>query len=62
MPETDLVPLHAPGVYDSRDKAMMLDPVSGVVPSTQVIEMYPIGFVSLLTYLECHGHSVRMTT
>ena len=60
MKKADLVLLHAPSVYDFREKAMMLGPVSDVVPSTQVFEMYPIGFMTLLTYLERHGFSVRI--
>ena len=60
MAKTDLVLLHAPSVYDFRDKAMMLGPVSDVVPSTQVFEMYPIGFMTLLTYLQRHGYAVRI--
>ena len=60
MPKTDLVLLHAPSVYDFREKAMLFGPVSDVVPSTQVFEMYPIGFLTLLEYLERHGYSVRI--
>ena len=60
MPTTDLVLLHAPSVYDFRKKAMLLGPVSDMVPSTQVFEMYPIGFLTLLTHLQRHGYSVRI--
>ena len=38
----------------------MLGPVSDVVPSTQVFEMYPLGFLTMLGHLERHGHSVRI--
>ena len=31
-----------------------------VVPSTQVFEMYPLGFMSLLGHLQRHGYSVRI--
>lgn len=57
---TDLVLLHAPSVYDFREKAMLPGPVSDVVPSTQIFEMYPIGFLTLLTYLEHQGFRVRI--
>jgi len=60
MPKTDLMLLHPPSVYDFREEAMMLGPVSDVVPSTQVFEMYPIGFLTMMTHLERHGYSVRV--
>ena len=60
MPRADLVLLHAPSVYDFRRQAILFGPVSDVVPSTQVFEMYPIGFLTMLEYLERHGHSVRI--
>jgi B12-binding domain/radical SAM domain protein len=60
MPRDDLVLLHAPSVYDFRKRAMLFGPVSDVVPSTQVFEMYPIGFLTMLEYLQRHGYSVRI--
>lgn len=60
MPKTDLILLHAPSVYDFREKAILYGPVADVVPSTQIFEMYPIGFMMLLEYLERHGYSVRI--
>jgi B12-binding domain/radical SAM domain protein len=60
MPRDDLVLLHAPSVYDFRERAMLFGPVSDVVPSTQVFEMYPIGFLTMLEYLQRHGYSVRI--
>lgn len=56
----DLVLLHAPSVYDFRDRPILYGPVSDVVPSTQIFEMYPIGFMTLLEYLQRHGHTVRI--
>jgi len=38
----------------------MYGPVSDVVPSTQIFEMYPIGFMTILEYLERYGYSVRI--
>jgi radical SAM superfamily enzyme YgiQ (UPF0313 family) len=38
----------------------MFGPISDLVPSTPVFEMYPIGFVALSEYLERHGFSVRI--
>ena len=58
--KTDLILLHAPSVYDFRERPVLHGPVSDVVPSTQVFEMYPIGFLTILDYLQRHGHSVRI--
>ncbi len=60
MAETDLILLHPPSVYDFRKKAIMYGPVSDGIPSTQIFEMYPIGFMTILEYLERHGYSVRI--
>ena len=60
MPGTDLLLLHAPSVYDFRKKAVMWGPVSDVIPSTPVFEMYPIGFLTIAEYLGRHGHRVRI--
>ena len=57
---TDLILLHAPSVYDFRRKSILYGPVSDVVPSTQVFEMYPIGFMSILGYLQSRGYNVRI--
>jgi len=58
--KTDLVLLHAPSVYDFRKRPTLHGPVSDVVPSTQVFEMYPIGFMTMLAYLRKHGYSARI--
>ncbi|MGQ9719225.1 MAG: TIGR04190 family B12-binding domain/radical SAM domain protein [Nitrososphaerales archaeon] len=60
MPQPDLVLLHPPSLYDFRDKAIMYGPISDVVPPTPIFEMYPIGFVSILGYLEQQGYNVRI--
>jgi len=60
MPKTDLVLLHAPSVYDFRQKSILYGPVSDLVPSTPVFEMYPIGFTTIAEYLERHGFRVRI--
>ena len=60
MLKTDLVLMHAPSVYDFRKKGILFGPVSDVVPSTQIFEMYPIGFMTMLEYLQRHGYSVRI--
>ncbi len=60
MAKVDLVLLHAPSVYDFRETAIMYGPVSDMVPSTPIFEMYPLGFTTMAEYLERHGFSVRI--
>ena len=60
MPRADLVFLHAPSVYDFRKESILYGPVSDLVPSTPVFEMYPIGLTTLAEYLERHGFRVRI--
>ncbi|MCL4553533.1 MAG: TIGR04190 family B12-binding domain/radical SAM domain protein [Actinobacteria bacterium] len=60
MSKIDLVLLHAPSVYDFREKSIMFGPVSDMVPSTPVFEMYPLGFTTIAEYLERHGLRVRI--
>lgn len=60
MPRTDLLLLHAPSVYDFRKKSILYGPVSDLVPSTPVFEMYPIGLTTIAEYLERHGFRVRI--
>jgi B12-binding domain/radical SAM domain protein len=60
MPKSDLVLLHAPSVYDFREESILYGPVSDLVPSTPVFEMYPIGFTTMAEYLERHDFRVRI--
>ncbi|MGQ9468484.1 MAG: TIGR04190 family B12-binding domain/radical SAM domain protein [Nitrososphaerales archaeon] len=60
MPKPDLVLLHPPSVYDFRKEAIMYGPISDVIPPTPIFDMYPIGFISILGYLERHGYNVRI--
>lgn len=57
--KADLIFLHAPSVYDFRQRSIMFGPVSDLVPSTPVFEMYPIGFSVLGDYLEKQGFKTR---
>jgi len=59
-PETDLLLLHAPSVYDFRQHSILYGPVSDMVPSSTVFEMYPIGFLTILSYLHEQGMQVRI--
>ena len=60
MPGVDLVLLHAPSVYDFRKRPTMYGPISDVIPSTPIFEMYPLGFVSIVGYLEQNGYKTRI--
>ncbi len=60
MPGVDLLLLHAPSVYDFRTRPAMYGPISDVIPSTPIFEMYPLGFVSMVGYLEQNGYKVRI--
>ena len=56
----DLVLLHPPSVYDFRQKTILYGPVSDLIPSSSMFEMYPIGFTSIAEYLEGAGYQVRI--
>jgi B12-binding domain/radical SAM domain protein len=58
--EFDLVLLHPPSFYDFRTANQFRGPISDVIPSSSVFDMYPIGFTSIAGYLERHGYRVRI--
>jgi B12-binding domain/radical SAM domain protein len=58
--EPDLLLLHAPSVYDFRERAILYGPVSDMVPSSTVFEMYPLGFLTIASYLHDRGLRVRI--
>jgi len=58
--EIDLLLLHPPSVYDFRRESILYGPVSDMVPSSTVFEMYPIGFLTILSYLQAQGMRVRI--
>jgi B12-binding domain/radical SAM domain protein len=60
MATPDLTLLHAPSVYDFRRESILYGPVSDLVPSTPVFEMYPIGFTTMAEYLERHDLQTRI--
>ena len=60
MSNPDLIFLHAPSVYDFRCESILYGPVSDLVPSTPVFEMYPIGFTTIADYLERFGIHTRI--
>ncbi len=53
--------VHAPSIYDFRKRKIRSGPISDVIPSTPVFEMYPIGFLSMLASLTRNGFSARIS-
>ncbi len=60
MSRYDMVFLHAPSVYDFRKKPIFYGPVSDVIPSSPVFEMYPIGFMTISAHLIEAGYRTRI--
>ncbi len=56
----DVIFLHAPSVYDFRKKPIFYGPVSDVIPSSPVFEMYPMGFMTISSHLEAAGFRTRI--
>ncbi|MGQ9586997.1 MAG: cobalamin-dependent protein, partial [Thermoplasmata archaeon] len=60
MAHPDLVLMHPPSVMDFRKRTLLLGPVSDLIPSTPIFEMYPIGFTTIASHLESIGYEVRI--
>ncbi|MCL2296615.1 MAG: TIGR04190 family B12-binding domain/radical SAM domain protein [Methanomassiliicoccaceae archaeon] len=60
MARPDIIFLHAPSVYDFRKKTIFYGPISDVIPSSPVFEMYPIGFMTISAHLEAAGFRTRI--
>ena len=60
MPKADLILIHPPSVFRFRESPTFFGPVSDVVPSSSVFEIYPIGFLTISDYLSRHGISVQI--
>ncbi len=58
--QPDLVLLHPPAVYDFRSITVVPNPLSDLIPSTPVFELYPIGFTFMGEYLERNGINTRI--
>jgi len=56
----DLLLLHAPSVYDFRKHSILYGPVSDLIPSSTVFEMYPAGFLTISSFLHGKGMNVRI--
>jgi B12-binding domain/radical SAM domain protein len=59
-PRPDVVLVHPPSIYDFRKRSIAFGPISDVIPSSAVFEMYPVGFLTLAAYLRRHGYRVRI--
>lgn len=60
MKRYDVVLLHPPSIYDFRQRPGFYGPLADAIPSSPVFEMYPLGFITLATYLRRHGYRVRI--
>jgi B12-binding domain/radical SAM domain protein len=60
MTNPALTLLHAPSTYDFRRMTILRGPISDLVPSSSIFEMYPMGFTSIANYLEEVGYPVRI--
>lgn len=60
MSRPDLILMHPPSVFRFRELPLFFGPVSDVVPSTSVFEIYPIGFLTISEYLARTGFSCRI--
>ncbi len=58
--KADLILLHPPSSWNFREKQCLWGPISDVVPSTPIFEMYPMGFVSIAEYLHRYGYKVEI--
>ena len=58
--QLDLLLLHAPSVYDFRKMSIFYGPISDMIPSSTVFEMYPLGFLTIASYLQKQGMRVRI--
>ncbi len=59
--KTDVAFVHPPSIYNFRTRNLRSGPISDVVPSTPVFEMYPIGLISMLNYLTERGYNARIS-
>ncbi len=53
--------VHAPSIFDFRKRNLKEGPLSDVIPSTPLFEMYPVGFVSMLGYAIRNGYRARIS-
>lgn len=61
MLKTEVTFVHPPSIYNFKSRNLRPGPISDVVPSTPVFEMYPIGLISMLNYLTTRGYNARIS-
>lgn len=59
--KVDIALVHPPSIYDFRKRYIREGPVSDVIPSTPLFEMYPVGFVSMLNHAMDNGLNGRIS-
>ena len=60
MRRPEVVLIHPPSVFDFRERTIFYGPISDVIPSSPVFEMYPVGFLTLASFLRRQGYRVRI--
>ncbi len=58
--DPDVTFFHPPSIYDFRERAEVIGPISDVIPSSPVFEMYPIGLTSIADTLEQNGYNAQI--
>lgn len=56
----DVTFFHPPSIYDFRERTEVIGPISDVIPSSPVFEMYPIGLTSIADTLERNGYNAQI--
>ena len=60
MSDPDVTFFHPPSIYDFRERPEVIGPISDVIPSSPVFEMYPIGLTSIADTLERNGYNAQI--
>ena len=60
MSDPDVTFYHPPSIYDFRERPEVIGPISDVIPSSPVFEMYPIGLTSIADTLERNGYNAQI--
>jgi B12-binding domain/radical SAM domain protein len=58
--DPDVTFFHPPSIYDFRERTEVIGPISDVIPSSPVFEMYPIGLTSIADTLERNGYNAQI--
>jgi len=58
--DPDVTFFHPPSIYDFRERTEVIGPISDVIPSSPVFEMYPIGLTSIADTLERRGYNAQI--